>query len=448
MKKSTKIILAIGIPVFAVVLAFSALGIYLHNNTQIFPSVSINGTDISWLTKEEAKQAINLQAYNERGKNAAVSIAFPDGSDLFITGEEAGLTNNAESLIESAYSTGRDKGFFINTINFIQRMFNQQFGNLEHERHTVRYTLNNEAVLHKVNDYAESYNSELSSFEPLICDERVVIVKGAGQVSADPLKLGIMAIDGIFLSLDIGAPVQTTYDLHPRSVDFAELAAIRRTVDVLHEDARYCKDAEGVKEEVLGVRFDFEIAAAMLGKAKSGETIVIDHSIIKPQVSQEYLESVLFRDLIGQTVTHAGGTEGRLTNIRVANAAIDGLVLLPGEEFSFNETVGMRTAEAGFKLAPALANGQFYQALGGGICQVSSSIYSAIRDSHILVLERHPHGRPIAYLPWGRDATVAWGYLDMRFENNTDYPLRISAELDGRRLTVQVHGTIIEESDA
>jgi len=119
--------------------------------------------------------------------------------------------------------------------------------------------------------------------------------------------------------------------------------------------------------------------------------------------------------------------------------------LMPGEEFSFNETVGPRTAERGYKYAPALSQGETIMSIGGGICQVSSTIYASIRPSELLVTEQRKHGKPVPYLPWGWDATVFWNFIDFRFVNNTDYPLRIEVELDNRSLTARVWGTIKDD---
>jgi vancomycin resistance protein YoaR len=120
-------------------------------------------------------------------------------------------------------------------------------------------------------------------------------------------------------------------------------------------------------------------------------------------------------------------------------------VLNPDEEFSFNEVVGPRTSARGFLPAGVFIGGRLEEGIGGGICQTSSTLYSAIMDSELYITERYPHGRAIPYLPRGRDATVFWNVLDFKFENNTDYPLRIDFDLDDRSLTARVYGTIIED---
>ena len=197
-----------------------------------------------------------------------------------------------------------------------------------------------------------------------------------------------------------------------------------------------------------------DIAKALnffIGWDSAEETIVIEtakeyeetSSSLIPEAVRTQLGRELFQDMIGETITTIAGTANRLNNVVLSSAAVDGFILEPGKEFSFNQVVGRRTRERGYLPAPAFSGGQVVQAVGGGICQVSSSIFSAIMDTDIRVTERRPHGQPVTYLPRGRDATVSWGTIDFRFVNNTLYPLRIDAKVDGRTLTVRVFGTLV-----
>jgi len=195
----------------------------------------------------------------------------------------------------------------------------------------------------------------------------------------------------------------------------------------------------------VGIDFDAAYAARLLSNVSSGETVEFPLIFIHPDYTQEHLESLLFRDLIAYRRTHAQGDSNRLGNIKLAANAINGLVLLPGEEFSFNEVVGQRTYERGFREAPIFRNGEVVTGIGGGICQVSSTIYAALRPTQIKVTERRAHGLPVAYLPEGYDATVSWNGIDFKFVNNTDYPIRIETEIEGRSVTARIYGTIIDD---
>jgi len=440
-----KIFLAFFIPLSMFTLAFFGLAIYLRDyNEKIFPSVSIDGADLSWLTYEEASQALNLQAYDAYGTIAGATISFPDGSELKVTADDIKYTHDARLLLDKAYSRGRGNGFVTDTVDFLQRLYDLYIQDAEEEVYTVSFELNTDLLRSRVYAFTDNYNSLLESSVPLVYEDRVVIVKGAGQVSASESDVYDLALGGLLESIDGGYPVRIPYALPEAKANIAELTAIRRSILALPLSASYDPETKTISESAIGVDFDYHAAVALLEGTASGKTVSFGIEYEQPEVTREYLENLLFRDLIGECVTKIGGTENRLNNIILASEAIDGIILEPEEGFSFNQIVGRRTSARGYKSAPAFSGGQVVQAVGGGICQVSSTIYSAIKDTDIKVKERHAHGQPVTYLPRGRDATVSWGTLDFKFMNNTEYPLRIDIDIEDRTLTVQVFGTLDE----
>ncbi len=129
----------------------------------------------------------------------------------------------------------------------------------------------------------------------------------------------------------------------------------------------------------------------------------------------------------------------RTENIRLAAKALDGKVLAPGERFSFNESVGRRTAEAGYREALIIDGNKFTLGLGGGVCQVSSNLYNAVILAHLEILERHRHSLLVDYVPPGQDATVSFPSLDFSFRNSTDAYLLIRSLVKGNILTFQLY---------
>ena len=121
----------------------------------------------------------------------------------------------------------------------------------------------------------------------------------------------------------------------------------------------------------------------------------------------------------------------RNENMRLATEAINGTVLEPGEVFSYNQTVGPRTAERGFKQATIFVGKEKVPGYGGGICQISSTLYMATKKTNLQIVERHAHSLPVTYCSRDDEATVSWGYLDYRFKNKLDIPVRIEASMGG-----------------
>lgn len=131
-----------------------------------------------------------------------------------------------------------------------------------------------------------------------------------------------------------------------------------------------------------------------------------------------------------------GTGAGTLDNVRLAAASIDGLVVKAGSRFSFNEVVGQRTAERGYKVATTLFEGAETKDLGGGVCQVSTALYVALMYGGYKVLERHPHSTPRPYAWPGMDSSINWPDLDLRFENDDSHDVTIRAKVEGQDLTV------------
>lgn len=140
---------------------------------------------------------------------------------------------------------------------------------------------------------------------------------------------------------------------------------------------------------------------------------------------------------IGSFRTWISGSGGRVTNIILATASLNNCLLLPGEVFSFNKANGPRTAERGYRHAPVIVGGAVVPGLGGGVCQVSTTLYNAVLRAGLEVVERYPHSRPVGYVPPGMDATVA-DSLDFKFRNSTDRPILIRSSNWGGSIDIRI----------
>jgi len=152
-------------------------------------------------------------------------------------------------------------------------------------------------------------------------------------------------------------------------------------------------------------------------------------------------ESIRLPYLLGSSRTPlAGSSYERIHNIRLATSKINGMILNPGEEFSYNKTVGKREYSTGFLTAPAIVYEELQPVIGGGICQVSSTLFNAVLLSDLPVVERHRHHTPINYIPLGMDATISWGTKDFRFRNNSNGRIQLIGFASDSSLTFQIYG--------
>lgn len=185
------------------------------------------------------------------------------------------------------------------------------------------------------------------------------------------------------------------------------------------------------KDKVLG---QIEIASL------TGEDSVRVPFKVADQTERELELSRIKEEIASWSTSFRGSSRSRCHNIRLATGFIDGMVLLPGEVFSYNGTVGRRTAARGFRLAPTFVKGQHVDDFGGGICQVSSTLYNAVLLSGLKIVERHNHQMVVGYVPLGRDATVNFGNKDLKFENSTGGPIAIIGEYRPGRITMRILG--------
>ena len=215
--------------------------------------------------------------------------------------------------------------------------------------------------------------------------------------------------------------------------------------------SRYCKDpvepeldtATGeVKDGSDGFGFDREALQAALEAAKPGEDVQVTLSVLKPQTDAETLRESLFKDVLAEAHTDHTSAYNRTNNLRLACAALDGTIILPGEEFSFNRVVGQRTEEKGYREALVYSGGGVSRPeVGGGVCQVASSIYYAVLQADLQTTERAAHMFIVDYVPFGMDATVYWGSLDYKFRNNSPYPIKMEASVYDGQVHIILYGT-------
>ena len=131
--------------------------------------------------------------------------------------------------------------------------------------------------------------------------------------------------------------------------------------------------------------------------------------------------------------------KNRVNNIKITCSRINGTIVKPDEEFSFCDVVGQPSTDDGYKEAHAFVNGKLVNAIGGGNCQVSTTLYNAAKETDgVKITERHEHGKPVGYIEMGKDATVAYDYLDLKFKNNNDYELKLKAYVKNNKVCVEV----------
>lgn len=195
---------------------------------------------------------------------------------------------------------------------------------------------------------------------------------------------------------------------------------------------------------VVGVRIDAQQAQEILDGIGPGESCAIPVTYEQPDLSGA--EQYLYQDLLSTTTNYLDGVYARSYNVALAASSCNGVVIMPGEVFSYLDTIGSPSQANGYQVSTGYAGGETVDMVGGGICQVSSSLYYCSVYANLEIVNRACHAFIVGYLPNGLDATVYYPTLDYQFRNNTDYPIKIVAGVSGNQLTVSFYGTKTDDT--
>lgn len=224
----------------------------------------------------------------------------------------------------------------------------------------------------------------------------------------------------------------------------AVVAAWKQEIEKLPQNASLSLVTGGIVPEVKGVRLmEAELRTSLLRAFYRPDIQYVPMPVVtvEPKVTADSLRQagIIVMQSIFSTRFNTGDVK-RSMNIKLAADKINGQILQPGQTFSFNETVGPRDKASGFQEAMELFDGELVPGIGGGVCQVSSTLYNAALLANLAIKERLNHGKPLGYIGLGRDATVVYGVLDFKFVNSSDSPVMLLCEVKGDTLYSAIFG--------
>ncbi len=400
---------------------------------RLCPGLRAGGLSLGGLRRSEARERLEEAGWG-KWLGRSVTVVFPDGSDYPVTAREAGMERDPAGIADELYAFGRSGEPLRDAADRLEALL---FG-----AEPVPVTPpepEEEALRLAARRIAEASDRAVTPSVLFWDEEAIRWTRGIPGRATDRAALALALAAAFREGRETLA--WTPEPLLPEDVDFRVLYD---WIACPAEDARW--DAEcRVLPETAGRSFDFLAAQEAADRCGEGETLVIPLERVAPMVTAEELQALLYRDELGSYVTELGGTETRIMNIRLAAKALDGCLLLPGEEFSFNGRIGPRTEEAGYGSSLSYVDGEVVSEVGGGICQVSSTLYCACILADLEISFRTNHRYYQSYVPPGLDATVSWGWPDFNFVNSTEYPLRIEAACEDGRLTIALRGTQTRE---
>ena len=395
------------------------------NNDTILSGISVNGTLIEGLTEEEAIEMLNEKFEKEKTREILLKI---NGETYYITPEQIEVEYNVQMAVEQAYKIGREGNIFQNNFAILKTM-------LEENNIDVEITYNEELLENVLKGFNSKLPNAMVDNTYCIEDNELIITRGVAGIVVDVESAKQEIINNIQSENNSKIEIKTIYKECPE----IDIEKIYSEVKTEPQNASYKTDPFEIIPHKNGLDFDIEEAKKILSEEK--DEYVIKLKVIEPDILTNEIGEEAFPDLLSSFSTKYDETNvSRSKNVKIALSKLDGVVVMPGEVFSYNKTLGKRTEEQGYEYANGFAGGKVVPMLAGGICQVSSTLYDAVLYANLNIVERHNHMFQATYVEPGKDATVVYGSLDFKFENTRKYPIMIKTKSGGGLAEIKIFG--------
>lgn len=426
-------IIIVSVVAAVIILAVLAGVLSLVPSDTIVKGVYAGDLNLSGMTQNEAAEAIASHEFDKGRTNFSVSSG---GQNREIGFADVDLTVDAEQIAKSAFDICHTGNKASNSLQALRLKFSKKKLPVTHKADTEKL----DAILV---EFGDRIYGELKQHEIKVADdyEHIIVTPGVSGCSSNVESARNDVLKSVselkFDNINISLPKEK-----PQSLDVDTLAE-----DVFCEpqDAHYAvQDGKAVVvKEVVGIELDKNDAHDKVKKiVEGGEPVEIKVTQSQPKVKAAALEAKMFNGTLSSFSTRYNASAvNRSKNVALAASKINDTVLAPGDVFSYNDVVGHRTAANGFLNAPVYENSKTVDGIGGGVCQVSTTLYSAVLYADLEIVSRQNHSLPVSYVPLGQDATVVDNAIDFKFKNNTEYPIKISASAGGGTLSVSIIGT-------
>lgn len=404
------------------------------NSNKIVSGVSVNGIDVSGLTLDEATKKLNDEF--SKKLTSSLTLNCGDYTSELIPSEDIDASYDVSLAVQKAYSIGRSGNIVQNNYEILESLLA-----------TKQLNINLQYNTEKLDKYVDDISVEIPGLveQPsyYIEDESLIIVKGNSGIELlqDETKELILSNIESLSSNSIDMPTQ---NVEPNKIDINK---IHEEIYSEPENAYFVKEPFELNVGSSGTDFAISLDEVKNLLTEEKDEYIIPLRITPPEIGVEDLGNDIFKDNLGTYSSYYNiSNHNRSINVELASKKINNVILLPGETFSYNQVVGERTFENGFKEASVYTSSGVVNGLGGGICQVSSTLYNSVLLANLEVVERRNHRYAVSYVPLGRDATVAYGSIDFRFKNNRTYPIKIVSYAQNGVLNISIMG-IKEETE-
>ena len=402
-------------------------------NNKIINRVYIGDINLSNLSQEEAKEKI--ETWYKETALSNIELNYNELSEN-ITIEQFDASVNIDELIKKACQIGKSG-------NIIKDNYEILFTLLFKNKIELNIQLNDEKIDKKIEEINGKLPDSLQKSNYYIEEDNLIIKKGKKglQINSEELKKQLNEVIKKEENRKIIIPVN---EITPEEIDIEK---IYNEIKKDAQNAYISQEPLEVHSHVNGVDFAISLEEAKNILEEQKEEYVIPLKITIPEITLNDLGKEAFPQILGTfSTTYNTSNQNRITNLKLASEKIDGTIILPGETFSYNKVVGERTIAKGYKEAAVYAGGKVVDGIGGGICQLSSTLYNSVLYANLEITSRSNHRFLTSYVTAGRDATVSWGTIDFCFKNTRSYPIKITSEVKNGVVTTSIYG-IKEEKE-
>ena len=410
-----------GCVVLAILIGLFVWGMVLKAGDTIYPNVYLAGINVGGMDRSAAMDKVE-EAVAASYASSVLNVQLPDRT-LSFQPEQTNVALDPDEAIEEAMAYGRDKNPFAAVATWLAAKNREHYVDLQ-----TTLNLDTDYIRQMIDAVAAEVESDPEPYQVTVNERAgtITVQVGAPDRSLDAEGL-YDAVYQAFMDRNF-TPFAWEYD--EDLGEQVDLEALFEEHCTPMEDAYYDEEAGIIVEEVVGYGFDIETETQRLREAAPGSKLVIRFGDMVPEVTKESLNTEMFGEKLFSKSTVYVNNPDRTNNLKLACEALNGKIIAPGGVFSFNDIVGERTAEKGYKPATIYSGGESLPELGGGVCQVASTIYYCTLHMDLEQVERTEHMFVVTYVDMGMDATIYWGSLDYKFKNTLDYPIKIQANID------------------
>lgn len=415
--------------ILLLLLTFFTFSMINLKNTTIAKGISIKNIDVSDLSPKDARQKV--ANYINSSIPEEIQLKHND-FETSLSALQLSIYFNLDKTIDNAYNIGKSGNIFERNLTILKTYFSKT--NID-----IDFTIDEKQLKYDLEDISTKLPDKMIESSCYIDGNNLIITKGkSGKVvnvdkSANYIEQQIKNLNVLNNPLEL-----ITTDASPDQID---LDAIYNEIHKEPVNAYFTQNPYVVHPSENGMDFKISLDEAKNLLQEDKDEYIIPLKILYPSVTTNMIGTEAFPDLLSEFSTkYSASNKNRTTNLILASNKINGTVLMPGETFSYNKVVGERTIQAGYKEAPIYVSGRVEDGIGGGICQITTTLYNAVVYANLDIVERSNHQFVPSYAGPSRDATVVYGAIDFKFKNNRDYPIKITCSVSGGIANFKIWG--------